>query len=217
MTTPGHFYLPDARVRPFRLEQATDLTAADVLRSGEDYVVFKTSVPPGQVLVVKSFVCYLQQRITPTVEQAAVNIGEDTPEQLRLMPNTWIAGQVSFEPLVNGASPVQFSTDNAQRFPAATAQNTQRSKGKGVTSVSIQPDIDLAANWWNPLFSFVVRAGQTLQFNFRLLEPGAGVTAIAIDATPTDDYHVDYAGVIVAGQILSENDYTAFLAKEGRI
>jgi hypothetical protein len=201
-TAPAHFFMPASRLRPFRLEQNIDLPATDAPKFGQDaYVCFEFTVPKGQVYLVKSFVFTAAQRID-------IGNADESPEYLT---NEYLAGQVGFEILVSGQNPLQSQVDRAQFAPLAAAQNAQRARGGFFTSVSTDPDVDLLSNWWNPLLSFAVRAGQRLQSIFRILPVESTATALAITTNAATVRRVDFAGAFFAGNILSESDYTEIL------
>jgi hypothetical protein len=72
------------------------------------------------------------------------------------------------------------------------------------------------SNWWNPLFSFAVRAQHRLQVLFRILPVGGTATPIVVSTNAAVDRRVDFAGALFEGNIMSETDYTE-VQKDGEL
>jgi len=202
-----NWYMPSPAMRPFRIEQRVDLTAPDTQSYGiGQKIVFDYVIPAGQIYLVKNVVCCLWRR---------TNIG--TPnESFRLMLNQEVAGKVVFRPLANGNSPFVLLSDVNVPQPLATTANAPRQRAAGWTSVSEHPDMDVFSNWNNPLFCFDVRAEQRLQVLFEALTVAPGIQGVVIsDEDPAAINRVDFASVVVAGQVMSDQDYTNVL-QQGR-
>lgn len=193
------WFMPSTRARPVRLEKRIDLVPASNPPSygGNKLIPFSYSVPKNQALVVQGIVCALWQR---------VDIG-GAHESCQLLTNIDVAGKVVFTPIVNGQLAFQSENEVNQFTTLATASNAPV-RSSGITTVSENPDTDLFGNWFNPLFSFVVRSEQLLQVLFEVLPVTNGETLeITDDAKVTN--RVDFAGVYLVGQLLSDADFTA--------
>ncbi len=194
------FFMPDERVRMFKLAQSIDLPAADVPKYGPKFIVFDFVVPKGQVFVVKGMVFPAWKRI---------EVGA-TDEDYQLLTNQEIAGHVAFEPIVDGQSPFQIDSKLSTVNPLATAQNAIKQRNAGFTNVTEDPDNDLMSQWWNPLYTFPVHAGKRLEVLFSIVDTGAGVTPWQVTTDSSIERRIDFAGAIVVGQVLSESDFGAF-------
>jgi hypothetical protein len=200
-----HWFMPSPLYRPFRLEQRVDLApaAAPPKFGGGRVIVFSYKVPKNQTIVVQSLVFCLWQRI---------NIG-GTDENYQLLTNADVAGKILFTVLVDNQAQPFVENQHNPAAPLSSATNSPKLRSAGFTSVSENPDVDLLGNWFNPLFSFAVRSEQTLQVLFEVLSVNTGMAKLQMTNDPLVTNRVDFAGVYVAGQIMSDSDFTR-LAKE---
>jgi hypothetical protein len=119
-------------------------------------------------------------------------------------------GWFSFEPLVNNALAFLILSDmNAPRIAAGPLTNKDRFQAKGVTHISEHPWKDIQSAWFNPMFSFVIPQESKFQVVFSLLPDGAVAPFPAAGqyAIGSGTKRVDFAGFLIAGQILSDQKY----------
>jgi len=203
----AQWFMPAAGAPPMRLESRIDLVpAASPPSFGADqFIVLKYAPPKGQALVVQSIVGYLEQRI---------NIGgpAGVPETTILLTNQQAAGKILFTPMVNDQSAFQSEIIQNPSAVLAFATNRPPLRSSGWTSVSENPDTDLFANWFNPLFSFVVRSQQQFQVLFKVLPVAAGIGVgsgtLAITDDPNVIDRVDFASVLVGGQLVADSIFS---------
>lgn len=196
------WFMPQAKAEPFRLEQRIDLvpTTAPSYGSGR-YVVFDYLVPKGQCFIVKGIAGCCWQR---------TNIG-GVNATFQRMSNVDVAGKVLFTPIVNNrVRPFSQNTLNSPTTLAGAA-NTPVSSA-GFTTITEDPDTDLGAMWFNPLFSFPVRSGERLQVLFEILPVTSGTT-LQVTSNPAVTARVDFAGAIAVGQIVDDALYSDLLQR----
>ncbi len=200
---------PKSQVKQWIRNRGIDLlSATPPIVSAGRFICFEEEIPDGHAVFVKGIIPYARQRI---------NVGAADESFQYISPQDG-DGFFCFEPVVNGNAPLDILLDLttpqlAKPGGVATPTNEKdRQAAKGFTEISITPLLDALTFWNNPLFSFPVVGGQTLQVIFELLTTvktatangltsGTGTFAIDADATK----RVDFAGCVVVGEIMPEN------------
>lgn len=198
------YFLADPQIRPFVLDQRVDLTAPNVpiVATGR-YVVTELRPPRGQVYVIKNITPYAMAR---------TDVGLGTAS-FQLISEIAAAGFFAFEPTVNDNSPFIIEQDyNAPKTAgAASLNNNDRIRAKGIGYVSDSPWVVAQNSWWNPLFSIFVPSNAIFRLIFSILPvsatdpiPAGGQFGIG-GAGGTR--RVDFAGSILVGQQMAEQYY----------
>lgn len=201
-------YLIHPERKLYRKERRADLLAPNTpTQSTGRFIVFQDRIPTNQALLVKAVVPYAQARTNP---------GTDTESFETILPNAG-NGFFGFEVLVNDSSPnifdISLNTPRSLTGGTTAGLNNQDRQGlPGLSTISGDVEGDLAQQWQNPLFGFVVPGGATLRIIFSILPPATdnpfpvlGRYTIGVNAVK----RVDFAGVVVAGhqmpsQVLSD-------------
>lgn len=202
-------WLPDGRVQPLFLHNEIDLVSpGEVYTVGTVPPVFlalKVLVPKDTVYIIKSMAFWVKQRI---------NEGDAAAETARYIDPTNGDGFFAFEPLIDDASVyfIDLNTAAYQTAAGALAGGTQRIQAKGFTQLSVTPLQDVDRAWNNTLSSFAVTSQKTLMVRFRIL-PAATTAPMpyiySVGGATAGTRRVDFAGVCVRGQRLTEQDYNA--------
>lgn len=222
--SPSLLPYPDGQIKHWYRNRGEDLLAADppIVSQGR-FLIFDEVIPDGSSLLVKGIVPYAKQRIE-------VGTAQESFQYIRPEDGN---GFFCFEPLVGRSAPLEILIDMTtpqQVAPAGVATPTNgkdRQQAKGFTEISITPLNDAVTFWNNPFFSFVVPGGSHLQVIFELLTqvktatanplvPGQGTYAIAALEADTDVVNVkrvDFAGVVVVGELMPSNLMQALIAE----
>lgn len=208
--------------RPWVRNHRADLVANSVavpVDSPGRFVIFEETIPEQSCVVVKALVPYAIERTNPGTSDESFRYINP------LVGNGWFA----FEPLVNQGSPLDMRLNfNAPQLAIVggvanpALNNADRQVANALTDVSDQPWRDAAVLWNNPLFTFVVPSSAKLRVIFSLLttihatlaNPMTNIFAIGATAGPPTNKRVDFAGVLVVGEIMPENLYREIAAAE---
>lgn len=199
-----YYVSPDEKM--FVYDYRHDVTAADcpTVAQGE-YVVMDFQVPKSSVWIIKGFVPYAMER---------TDVGGVTESARYILPeegNGWF----SFAPVAAGGPPFVISTNyNAPQNDTGAQRDSIRQKANGISQISLRPYTDAVWQMYNAFFSMPVRSEQRFQAIFSLMgppAPGAGVAinnpySIGTPVAPATK-RVDFAGVVVAGVMMSETAY----------
>lgn len=195
-------FVADDLIRPFTRDYRVDLLAPDTdqVSSGQ-YVIFRYRVPKGQVLVVKNFVPYAARRI---------NVGGED-ERFEMITPQEGNGYFAFSPLVNSQPLFDSEIDyNAPRKASGTLTNKDRQKRSGISAISLNP---WAEAQQNPptYFGIKVNSDTELTATFEVL-PAASANPLTngvfeIGQAVPMNRRVDFAGVVVAGVVMSQSAY----------
>jgi hypothetical protein len=198
------YYLsPDEKT--FIYDFRHDLTATDVptVATGE-FIIMDFTVPKDQVWIIKGFAPYAMER---------TNAGGVTQSARFIQPqdgNGWFA----FTPVTAGGAPFVIQANyNAPQNDTGAQKDSTRQKSNGITQLSLTPYYDALQQLKDPFFSMPVFSNQQFQTIFSLMAPAAtGGVALSNPysigtPTPPADKRVDWAGVCVAGLMMSENAY----------
>ena len=205
-------YISDPSVRPFTRNSRVDLTAPDVpILNDEEFVIESHRTKSGEIEVVHALFPYAQER---------TDVGTPS-EAFRQLSQFDANGYFSFSPKVNGENAFNLSLNlNTPRISAGPLTNNDRQIRGGITTVSEQPWID--AQRYNPLFSIPVPSDVLFEVTFAILPPST-VTAAAIPngyfiggAGGAGTRRVDFAGVLVAGIVMSQQAYDRVLEEAER-
>lgn len=197
-------WLASEQIQPFIMTRSQDVAATDgsLKKTSEGkYIIFRETPAKGQVLVVKAVVPWAMQR---------ENVGLPATENVSFCNPLAVNGQVLFEPLVGGKSPLLFDVDGPAFTLAANASNKDTTGGKGLPFISADPWGDAQRAWSNPMFTFVVRGGSTLMVTFSILRPAANnpvPVVYTIPPTAGASRRIDFAGVTVVGLAMGEQTY----------
>lgn len=200
-----YYVHPDEKM--FIYDFRHDLTAADCPSpSAGEYIVMDFKVPKSAVWIIKGFVPYAMER---------TDVGGVTESARYITPqdgNGWF----SFAPVAAGGPPFVITTNyNAPQNDDGNQQDALRQRSNGISQVSLNPYTDAVWQMQNAFFTMAVHSEQRFQTIFSLMGPPAsGGTGTPISnpysiGTPTApaNKRVDFAGVVVAGLMMSENAY----------
>lgn len=204
-------WLVSEQVQPFIMTRSRDLAATDgsLKKASEGkYIIFNETPPKGQVMVVKVVTPWAMYRD---------NLGVGT-ENVSFCDPAAVNGQVLFEPLVGGKSPMLFDVDVPAFKVVANASNKDTTGGKGIPFISADPWADTQRAWSNPMFTFVVRGGTQLIITFSILRPAANNPIPVVYTIPPVagvGRRIDFAGVTIAGLAMNEQLYEQLSSSMG--
>lgn len=194
-----YFIHPDEKL--FIYDFRHDITAADVpvLATGQ-LIIMDFEVPKDQIFIIKGFAPYAMER---------TNVAGVTESARYIQPqdgNGWF----SYAPLTASGAPFIIQNNfNAPQNDNGSQTDKLRQKGNGISQISLTPYSDAVEQMKNPFFSMAVTSKQRFQTIFSLLTPAGNISNPYSIGTPVapKDRRVDFAGVCVAGVMLSENAY----------
>lgn len=197
-------WLASEEVQPFVFTRSKDLAAVDgtlkTVAEGK-YLIMSERPARGQVLVVKAVVPWAMYR---------KNVGVQDQECVQFCDPSDVNGQVLFEVLVGGNSPVLFDVNVPAFKTDANASNKDAAGGKGIPFISADPWKDAQMAWNNPQFTFLVKSGAELQVAFSILRPSVVNPIPAVYTVPPTANavrRIDFAGVTLVGLSMSEQTY----------
>lgn len=192
-------FLSDPDVQPFMRDFRIDLTAADApIRAAGEFIIADLPVTDKQVLLIKTLVPHVYTR---------TDVGAAT-ETFRPLTGQEANGHFLWQPVVNDQSPLLGVDYNAARL-AGSAQNTDRFNLNGFSHISESPFMDAQKTWDNPLFTFMVDSNRRFRVIWSILPVGA-VSPIPYPYAVgggAGTRRVDFAGVVVAGVVMSKQKY----------
>lgn len=198
----------DESLKIFDQGQDADLVASTTVKTvgTGKYVVFSYRVPGGSCLVVGGIAPYLKQRI---------NIGGAGPgESVEYIDPQEVNDFTVFEPQINDGAPALFDVNlTAPRVDgaAATLNDNDRQKRRGITQVHITPRYDAMQMARVPFNRILVPSNALFRVIFSVL-PAAAANGLPADGTWSIDnaqaeYRIDFAGCHVYGWQLPEQTY----------